>query len=114
MERRRPNPQPENARPEPKPQEATQPLQAGVEGNSLVPLPAKELSRQEKQLVYVKRYYQKHKADRLAYQSRYEKEHKRKRDRRDYMRNYREGKRRRAQPEEPQAPIQIFPPAETR
>jgi hypothetical protein len=90
-----------------------QPAVESAEENLLVPLPAKHLSRREKQLIYVKRYYQKHKAEKLAYQSRYDQEHKHKRDRREYMReymkDYREGMRRRSQAEEPQQPIQVFP-----
>jgi hypothetical protein len=57
-----------------------------------------------------KRRYQDQREERLAYQRRYNKEHKRDRRvyQREYMRDYREGKRRRSQAEQPQ-PIQVFP-----
>jgi hypothetical protein len=78
-----------------------QPPVESAEGNSLTPLPAKHLSRREKQLVYSKRNYQKNKAEKLASQNRYNQEHKKEIRvyKREYMREYREGKRRRVQAE---------------
>jgi hypothetical protein len=94
---------------QPEPERAQTPVES-AEGNTLAPLPPKHLSRREKQLVYVKRYYQKNKAERLAYKENYREGHKQEIRvyQRKYMRDYREGKRRRLQAEPPQS-MQIFP-----